>query len=97
MPGDVAVRPPRQLSRVDRWPLPLLRAAVLRAGGLFGWRTPEIIAFVEVLTGCPWPRCGPVELRLVLREYRDFATAAAARAAGPVSRLRRRRGHARRA
>jgi hypothetical protein len=96
MPGEVAARPRRRPPRVDRF-TPLLRAAVLRAGGLFGWRTNEVVAFVELLTGCPWPRCGPIELRLALREYHDLATAAAARAAGPVGRLRRRRGRARRA
>jgi hypothetical protein len=77
-------------------PTPLLRAAVLRAGGFFGWRTAEVIAFAEVLTGCPWPRCGVAELQLVLREYRDLAVAAAVRVAGPAVRLRRRRGRARR-
>jgi hypothetical protein len=97
MPGDPAARPSHQLLRIDRRTPPLLRAAVLRAGGLFGWRTPEIIAFVEALTGCPWPHCGALELQLVLREYRDLAAAAAARMAGRAVRLRRRRGRARRA
>ena len=97
MPGDAAAPPSRQLACLDQPTPHLLRAAVLRAGGLFGWRTSEVIAFVEVLTGCPWPRCGVIELQLVLREYRDLAAAAAVRMAGRAVRHRRRRGRARRA
>jgi hypothetical protein len=97
MPGDVAARSSRQPPDGVQRSTPLLRAAVLRAGGLFGWRTAEIIAFVEILTGCPWPRCGVVELQLVLREYRELAAAAAARVTGRAIRLRCRRGRARRA
>ena len=46
-----------------------LRADVLRYGGLLGWQAPQVIAFTEALTHCPWRRCGCAELWAVLDEY----------------------------
>lgn len=77
-------------------PPPGLRAAVLRAGAVLGWRTAEVIAFAEALTGCPWPRCTAADLQLVLGEYRDLASAAAAKLARRAARLGGRRTHAHR-
>lgn len=46
-----------------------LRAAVLRLGGLLGWRSREAITFAEVVTNRPWRRCGCEEFETVLEEY----------------------------
>jgi len=46
-----------------------LRAAVLRLGGLLGWRSREAITFAEAVTNCPWRRCGCEEFETVLEEY----------------------------
>ncbi len=46
-----------------------LRAAVLRLGGLLGWRSQEAITFAEVVTNRPWRRCGCEEFETVLEEY----------------------------
>ena len=46
-----------------------LRTAVLRLGGLLGWRSREVIAFAEEVTNCPWRRCGCGEFEMVLEEY----------------------------
>jgi hypothetical protein len=56
-----------------------LRESVLRIGGLMGWQPHDIIAFTELLTDCPWNRCGAEEFRAVLEEYRSIARAAEAR------------------
>jgi hypothetical protein len=77
-------------------PPPGLRAAVLRAGAVLGWRRPEVIAFAEALTGCPWPHCTAADLQMVLGEYRDLASAAAAKLARRAARLGGRRPHAHR-
>jgi hypothetical protein len=75
MPTDARTTAP---ARPDR---SALEAAVLQAGALLGWRGGAVAAFAEALTGCPWPRCGPAELRLVLDEYRALLAAAAAKLA----------------
>jgi hypothetical protein len=72
-------------------PPPGLRTAVLRAGAVLGWRRQEVIAFAEALTGCPWPRCTGADLQMVLGEYRDLASAAAAKLARRAARLGGRR------
>jgi len=46
-----------------------LHAAVLRLGGLLGWRSREAITFAEVVTNRPWRRCGCEEFETVLEEY----------------------------
>ena len=46
-----------------------LRAAVLRLGGLLGWRSCEAITFAEAVTNRPWRRCGCEEFETVLEEY----------------------------
>jgi len=46
-----------------------LRAAVLRLGGLLGWRSCEAITFAEAVTNRPWRRCGCEEFESVLEEY----------------------------
>jgi hypothetical protein len=46
-----------------------LRAAVLRVGGLLGWKAHEVIGFTEALTGRGWGHCGPDEFQIVLDEY----------------------------
>jgi hypothetical protein len=46
-----------------------LRAAVLRLGGLLGWRSREAITFAEAVTNRPWRRCGCTEFETVLEEY----------------------------
>jgi hypothetical protein len=46
-----------------------LRAAVLRLGGLLGWRTGEVIVFAEVVTDRPWRHCGCAEFEMVIEEY----------------------------
>ncbi len=46
-----------------------LRAAVLRLGGLLGWRSREAITFTEAVTNRPWRRCGCEEFETVLEEY----------------------------
>jgi len=47
----------------------VLRAAVLRLGGLLGWRSGEVITFAEAVTNRPWRRCGCAEFEVVLEEY----------------------------
>ncbi len=47
----------------------LLRGAVLRLGGMLGWRPAEVIALAEALTGRPWRRLATGDFRLVLEEY----------------------------
>lgn len=46
-----------------------LRTAVLRLGGLLGWRSGEVIAFAEAVTDCPWRRCSCGEFERVIEEY----------------------------
>jgi hypothetical protein len=46
-----------------------LRAAVLRIGGLLGWKAHEVIGFTEALTGRGWRHCGPDQFQTVLDEY----------------------------
>lgn len=46
-----------------------LRAAVLRLGGLLGWRSREVIAFVEAVTDRRWRRCGCSEFETVIEEF----------------------------
>jgi len=46
-----------------------LRAAVLRLGGLLGWRSCEAITFAEAVTNRPWRRCSCEEFETVLEEY----------------------------
>ncbi len=46
-----------------------LRAAALRLGGFLGWRSGEVITFAEMVTNCPWRRCGCAEFEIVLEEY----------------------------
>ncbi len=46
-----------------------LRAAVLRLGGLLGWRSQEAITFAEAVTNRPWQRCGCEDFETVLEEY----------------------------
>jgi hypothetical protein len=46
-----------------------LRAAVLRLGGLLGWRAQEVIDFTEALTGRGWRHCTADDFQIVLDEY----------------------------
>ena len=46
-----------------------LRSAVLRLGGLLGWRAQEVIDFTETLTGRGWRHCNADDFQIVLDEY----------------------------
>lgn len=46
-----------------------LRAAVLHLGSQPGCPSDEVIAFGEVLSGCPWPRARRADLEVGLPEY----------------------------
>ncbi len=46
-----------------------LGAAVLRVGGLLGWRPREVIAFAEAVTDRPWSHCTAADFEAVLEEY----------------------------
>lgn len=46
-----------------------LRAAVLRLGGVLGWRSGEVIVFAEAVTDRPWRRCGCADFETVIEEY----------------------------
>ncbi len=52
-----------------------LRAAVLRLGGLLGWKPREVIAFAEAVTNRAWRECGPADFEAVLEEYRALLRA----------------------
>lgn len=46
-----------------------LRAAVLRLGGMLGWKSRDVIAFTEAVTERRWRRCGCDEFERVIEEY----------------------------
>lgn len=46
-----------------------LRSAVLRLGGLLGWRAQDVIDFTEGLTGRGWRHCTADDFQIVLDEY----------------------------
>ncbi len=56
-----------------------LRTAVLRPGGLVGWHSRAVKAFVGALIGSPCCRARTAELGAVLEEYVALARAIEAR------------------
>lgn len=52
-----------------------LRAAVLQAGSLLGWRPCEVLEFTEALTSRSWRHCGCGEFEAALDEYLKLAAA----------------------
>ncbi len=45
------------------------RTAVLRLGGLLGWKPREVITFAEAVTSRPWSHCTGADFEAVLEEY----------------------------
>ncbi len=52
-----------------------LRAAVLRLGGLLGWKPREVIAFAEAVTDRSWGQCTVADFEAVLEEYQALLRA----------------------
>jgi hypothetical protein len=56
-----------------------LRSGVLRLGSLLGMDRCQVTRLAEAVTGCPWRRCGCVQLEEVIAEYRGMVVRVMAR------------------
>ncbi len=72
MPGDAGPTPTGSLRCA-------LRRRTMEIGMSLGWRTDEVVAFAECLTGRAWDACGQAELEVVCDEYEAIRRVIAAK------------------